>query len=64
MANYMLTGIDPETWKRFKAGCDLQGVTIKEALLCFIDTRDLIFQTQHDYHKANHDKPKTGRKKT
>lgn len=63
MARYMLTGIDPEQWKRFKAGCDLQGVTIKEVLLKFIDTRDIVFQTQHDYHKKQPNKPKKGGKK-
>lgn len=37
MARYMLTGIDDETWKRFKASCDLMGITIKQAFLEYID---------------------------
>lgn len=37
MARYMLTGIDPEKWRQFKAACDLQGITIKQAFLEYID---------------------------
>lgn len=31
MLKYMLTGIDEVKWKKFKAACDLQGITIKES---------------------------------
>lgn len=37
MAKYLLTGIDGEQWKHFKSSCDLMGITIKEALLGYID---------------------------
>lgn len=38
MANYLLKGIDDMKWRRFKADCDLQGITAKEAFLIYIDT--------------------------
>ncbi|MBA7694577.1 hypothetical protein ES703_103190 [subsurface metagenome] len=63
MARYMLTGIDNEQWRRFKASCDLQGITIKEALLSFINTRDEVFRAQHNYHKTHHPHPKKGGEK-
>jgi len=37
MARYMLTGIDDALWKRFKACCNIQGITIKQAFLEYID---------------------------
>lgn len=37
MARYMLTGVDNDKWRRFKADCDLQGITIKQAFLEYID---------------------------
>jgi len=37
MANYYLKGVDDEQWRHFKAACDLQGITIKQAFLEHID---------------------------
>lgn len=37
MASYILKGIDDDTWKRFKASCDLMGITMKQAFLEYID---------------------------
>lgn len=37
MAKYMLTGIDEYQWKRFKAACDIQGITMKQSFLSHID---------------------------
>jgi hypothetical protein len=56
MAKYMLTGIDDEDWKKFKAYCDLQGVTLKDMLIGHINLVVKAFkadrlQAQHDYHK-------------
>ena len=56
MAKYMLTGIDPGLWKKFKAACNLRGCTLKAS---FIDHINIIVadynserhQAQHDYHK-------------
>ena len=33
MPDYMIRGIDPELWKRFKSTCALNGVSIKKVLL-------------------------------
>jgi len=43
MATYLLVGIDDRKWQRFKATCDLQGVTIKETLLNYIDQEIITF---------------------
>lgn len=64
MANYMLTGVDDEQWRRFKASCDLQGITIKEFFIDCIDTEIKKSRYMADYHKANRAKPKEGRTKT
>jgi len=44
MGEYLLTGIDKDQWKLFKASCALQGVTVKQALLKHIDTVVMIFK--------------------
>ena len=64
MAKYMLTGIDDEDWKKFKAYCDLQGVTLKEMLTAHINLVVKAFnadrlQAIHDQHKQK----KGGKKK-
>lgn len=64
MARYMLTGIDPERWKRFKATCDLQGVTIKEALLNYIDQEIITFNLLPLHTKVSSGTRKKGGKKT
>ena len=33
MPDYMIRGIDPELWKRFKGACALNGISIKKVLL-------------------------------
>lgn len=38
MARYMLTGIDAEQWKRFKAACNIQGKTIKQSFIEHINS--------------------------
>ncbi|MBA7495646.1 hypothetical protein ES702_06235 [subsurface metagenome] len=63
MARYMLTGIDDEKWKRFKASCDLMGITIKQALLEYIDiTLEQVNSTSGPY-KPWPERHKNGRKK-
>lgn len=37
MATYYLTGIEDDKWKDFKAACDIQGITVMEAFLEYID---------------------------
>ncbi|MBA7603970.1 hypothetical protein ES703_11088 [subsurface metagenome] len=63
MANYYLKGVDDEQWKRFKASCDLQGITIKEFFIDCINTSVKIFQQELDYHKTNRAIQKLRRKK-
>lgn len=64
MADYLLTGVEDEQWRLFKASCDVQGITIKEFFLDCIDTSVKVFRQELDYHKADRDKPKKGGKKT
>lgn len=63
MATYLLTGVDDEQWRRFKASCDLQGITIKEFFLDCIDTSVRVSREELNYHKTDPKKPKQGRKK-
>lgn len=49
MAKYLLTGIDEYQWKRFKASCDIQGITIKESFLNHIDHTVKDFQSNPQY---------------
>lgn len=58
MANYMLTGVDDEQWRRFKASCDLQGITIKEFFIYCIDTTVKENRQRLNYHKTIKPKPK------
>ena len=37
MAKYMLTGIDPDQWKRFKAACNIRGQTVKDSFIQHIN---------------------------
>lgn len=53
MLNYLLKDINPELWKRFKASCDLEGVTIREALLHYIQTRVHVSRVFINYRKAD-----------
>jgi hypothetical protein len=51
MANYSLTGIDDEQWRHFKANCDIIGITIKEALLIYIEIVSKDFKDHPQYDK-------------
>lgn len=51
MAKYLLTGIDDEDWRHFKANCDIIGITIKEALLIYVEIVAKDFQTHPQYDK-------------
>jgi len=62
MANYYLTGIDDDTWKHFKACCDLEGTTIRQALLRYIDIRVSASREHLNYHKQPPNKHKKGGK--
>lgn len=37
MADYLLKGIDDEKWKRFRAICDMQGITMKQSFIHHIN---------------------------
>lgn len=63
MATYLLTGIDDEEWRRFKASCDLQGITIKEFFLDCIDTAVRVFKQEQLFRQAALNKQKKGGKK-
>lgn len=63
MARYMLTGIDDKKWRQFKATCDLQGVTIKEALLNYIEQEIITFNLLPLHTNKSGPKPKKGGKK-
>lgn len=51
MAKYLLTGIDDEDWRHFKANCDIIGITIKEALLIYVEIVAKDFNKHPDYDK-------------
>jgi len=60
----MLTGIDNEKWKQFKADCNLQGITIKQAFLEYIDiTIDTLKKHPGNYMPRSHNQKKGGKKK-
>jgi len=64
MARYMLTGIDETKWRRFKADCDLQGITIKQAFLEYIDiTIQTLKKHPGDYIPRSRNQKKGGQKK-
>lgn len=63
MAKYLLTGIDDEQWRIFKAGCDMQGITIKEAFLDYIDISISTIKKMPQYSKIEHLIKKDGGKK-
>jgi len=63
MKKYLLTGIDPETWRKFKACCDLQGVSMKEAFLEYIDTVVATIRKHPGEYKPRANKHKKGGKK-
>jgi len=63
MATYLLTGIDQSKWRRFKATCDLQGVTIKEALINYIEQEIITLELLPLEIKARSGQPKKGGKK-
>lgn len=62
MARYMLTGIDDKKWREFKATCDLRGVTIKEALLNYVEQEIITFNLLPLHTKARSGQPKKGGK--
>lgn len=62
MARYMLTGINDKEWRRFKAYCDLEGVTIKQVLTHHITMVVKAFNLEHHTPKFNYNKPKKGGK--
>ena len=64
MANYMLTGVDDNQWRLFKASCDIQGITIKEFLLDCIDTSVKITREELNRKIPKPTKPKQGGKNT
>ncbi len=51
MAKYLLTGINDDDWKLFKADCDLQGITIKEAFIEYINIVVSTFKKHPEYSK-------------
>lgn len=63
MARYLLTGIDEEDWKLFKANCDLQGITIKESFLDHIDIVVSTFKKHPEYTKIEPFREKVGGRK-
>ena len=64
MASYYLKGIEDEKWKRFKATCDLQGITIKESFIHHINFTIVKGISQIIKAETNHHKtPKGGKKK-
>jgi len=63
MAKYMLTGINDEEWRRFKAFCDLQGVTLKDMLTEHITAVVKAFDLEHHTPKFHYHAPKRGGKK-
>ena len=63
MAKYLLTGIDDEKWKRFKATCNLKGITIRESFIHHINFMIVQEISQIMKAEANHHKtPKRGKK--
>lgn len=63
MAKYLLTGIDDQQWRLFKANCDIHGVTIKEVFLQYIDSDVAFFMKRPDYSKVEALIKKDGGKK-
>lgn len=63
MARYMLTGIDDEKWKRFKATCGLQGITMRESFIHHINYMIVQGISQIMKSEAHPNKPKKGGKK-
>lgn len=64
MARYMLTGIEDNKWRRFKADCDLQGITIKQAFLEYIDiTIETLKKHPADYMPRSREFKKGGNRK-
>lgn len=49
MGEYLLTGIDEEQWKYFKAACALKGITVKQSILNSIDAVVLVFKVRQGY---------------
>jgi len=62
MAKYLLTGIDNEDWKLFKADCDLQGITVKESFLGHIAIVISTFNKHPEFLKELDHKSKHGGK--
>lgn len=63
MARYMLTGVDDDLWRRFKAICDLQGCTMRQS---FIDHINIIVAGREGLKWSRllqENKPKKGGKK-
>ncbi len=63
MAKYLLTGIDDDEWRIFKAACDIHGLTVKEVFLDYIDVRVSVFKKNQDYSKLEPFIKKHGGKK-
>lgn len=58
MAKYMLTGIQDFEWSRFKAACDIQGITIKQSLLNHIKHEVANFLSHPELTQGWQPKPK------
>lgn len=63
MARYMLTGIDPEQWKRFKAACNIQGKTIKQSFIEHINSVVRRYAVLIRHPTRSRDEPKKGGKR-
>lgn len=60
MARYMLTGIQEFQWKRFKAACAIQGITVKQSFFNHINHVIKDFQSHPEYTQGRPNKPKKG----
>lgn len=63
MATYMLTGIQEHQWKRFKAACDIQGITMKQSFLSHIDHEVADYLSHPERTQGLGIKPETGGKR-
>lgn len=63
MAKYLLTGIDNLQWKRFKASCDIQGITIKQSFLSHINHEVADYLSHPEKTQGWRTKPQKGGKK-
>lgn len=61
--SYLLEEIDPDLWRKFKAACDIQGLTMKESFQSHIKHVVADFQANPAYTQGWPKNNKKGGKK-